>query len=74
MKRIKKIILSKEEQKTLKDYYKMVEAFSEFTNYDIRESAEYLSEFIFDYWASFDYEPQRKYGSVEIELEGFKNE
>ena len=70
MEKIKKIVLSKEEQKTLRDYYKMVEEFSEFTDLEMEDSIDWLDELILD-WAMLDYNPNRKYAGVEFEMEGY---
>ncbi len=68
MEKVKKIILSKEEQQTLKNYYKLVEEFSEFTNLDMVDLADWLSELVLNY-GSLNYNPKRKYAGVEIEME-----
>lgn len=71
MEKIKKITLNKEEQQTLRNYYKMVEEFSEFTDLEMEESAEWITELVLD-WGSLTYKPQRKYAGVEFEMEGFE--
>ena len=71
MEKVKKIILSKEEQKTLRNYYKIVEEFSEFIDSEMEESAEWITELVLD-WAMLDYNPNRKYAGVEFEMEGFE--
>lgn len=69
MEKIKKITLNKEEQQTLRNYYKIAEEFSEFANLvDMEESMAWLTEFVLD-WGSFDYNPKKKYAGVEIEME-----
>ena len=65
MEKIQRITLNKEEQQVLKDYYKIIEEFSDFTNLDMGDSADWLSELVLDY-GSLTYMPLRRYAGVEV--------
>ena len=73
MEKIKKITLNKEEQQTLRNYFKMVEEFQEFANLtDLEEAAEWITELTLN-WGTLEYSIcRRKYADVEIEMEGFE--
>lgn len=69
MEKIKKITLNKEEQQTLKNYFKMVEEFQEFACLaDIEEAGEWITELTLNY-CTCGYSPQNRYADVEIEME-----
>ena len=73
MKKIRKITLNKEEQQTLRNYYKMAEEFSEFVNLEIEDSIDWLDELVLEY-GMLDYNPNRKYAGVEFEMQDLKDE
>lgn len=74
MEKIKKITLNKEEQQTLKNYYKIVEEFQEFACLaDLEEAGEWITELALNY-CTCGYSPRNRYSGVEIEMEKQKYE
>lgn len=69
MEKIKKLILNKEEQQTLKNYYKMVEEFQEFDNLpDLEEAAEWITELALNYGTLG---LRQEYDGIVVEMEGY---
>lgn len=69
MEKIKKITLNKEEQQTLKNYFKMVEEFQEFECIpDLEDAGKWVTELALNYGTLG---LRREYDGIIVEMEGY---